>query len=339
MAFPSHHPPSAAHGSESDACRIGVLEKNRGVATRIARVLSCATGFSEVAVGQDLEALEVLLGPDPALIAASGDDIELLHEWASARYPAAKLIVWSGAGAAPLLDFAGRNPALTSILAWPSFESMPRAWELSLAARRIVDPQLPPPRLAELFGWGSTVVKYRPRSTVDRDAVVSEVEWISEKAGAPPRTAARLAEVAHELLMNAMYDAPADEDGHPRYSHDRKMDIELDDSEVPTFRLASDGVTLALQVVDNFGRLTRAHVVSGVTRGLGAAHDPSANVLDTSQGGAGLGIFRIFSASAATVVEIKPGRYSIVTSFFDLNVNARDARTMPVSLHLFDDES
>ena len=64
-----------------------------------------------------------------------------------------------------------------------------------------------------------------------------------------------------------------------------------------------------------------------------------AAVLDTSQGGAGLGIFKIYAASAATVVEVKRKRYTIMTAFFDLSVNARAARTMPVSLHFFEHPS
>jgi hypothetical protein len=335
VAFPSQHPPSAAHGAQPDVCRIGVFEKNRTVGLRIARVLSCATGFSIVSTASDLETLGAELGPTTVLLGCDAEDLAVLSDFAKERYPTARIIVWSAGGIASHVASVRNHAQLTSILAWPSFESMPRPWELQLAARRIVDPELPPPRLAELFGWGSTVVKYRPRTTEDRDAIVSEVEWISEKAGAAPRVAARLAEVAHELLMNAMYDAPVDGAGKPRYSHDRTAGIVLDAPELPTFRLASDGVTLALQVVDTFGRLERHHVLDGIGRGLQAS-EADATVLDTSGGGAGLGIWKIQSASAATVIEVKRERYTIVTAFFDLSVNARAARTMPASLHFFE---
>jgi hypothetical protein len=144
-----------------------------------------------------------------------------------------------------------------------------------------------------------------------------------------------VAEVAHEMLMNAMYDAPAGLDGLPRYAHDRKQDIELEEGELPMFRFAADGVHVALQIVDPFGRLTRTHVLDGILRGL-AGSEGSGEVLDTSGGGAGLGLYRIYSQSTVMVVDVVPGRYTSVTSFFDLDVNPRDVRTMPVSLHLFD---
>lgn len=335
MAFPSNRPPSAAHGEEPGQCRIGLLERNRVLAARLARVLSCATGFSEVAVADEPELLLDRLGGAPALLACDVADLKLIAGWTESLFPGAQVLSWTNGTMAPLFDVAASSHGITSMLGWPTFETMPRAWELSLAARRIVDPDLPPPRLAELFGWGSTVVKYRPRTTDDRDAVVSEVQWLAEKAGAPARTAEKLAEVAHELLMNAMYDAPVDAAGRARYAHNRKNEISLEDQEIPTFRLASDGVNLALQVVDTFGRLKRNQVFKSITRGLAAVGGGTDDVLDTSHGGAGLGLFKIYSSSAATVIEVEPGRYTMVTAFFDMNVNARDARTMPVSLHFF----
>jgi hypothetical protein len=335
VAFPSNRPPSAAHGDQADVCRIGVLEKNRTVGARIARVISCATGFSEVALSDDADTLRDQLGDAPALLACDVADLPTVASWVESVYPTAQIVVWTNGTMGPLFERAVMSDRVTSMLGWPSFETIPRSWELQLAARKIVDPELPPPRLAELFGWGSTVVKYRPRTSDDRDAVVAEVQWLSEKSGAPPRTAEKLAEVAHELLMNAMYDAPVDEVGRPRYSHDRKVAISLEDQEVPTFRLASDGVTLALQVVDTFGRLKRHQVLKSITRGMAAGGDGAHDVLDTSHGGAGLGLFKIYTSSASTVFEVEAGRYTMVTAFFDLNVNPREARTMPVSLHYF----
>jgi hypothetical protein len=67
-------------------------------------------------------------------------------------------------------------------------------------------------------------------------------------------------ELAHELLMNAMYDAPVDAQGRPKYAADRKADIRLTDSERPSVRVATDGSRLVLQVRDPFGRLERRHV-------------------------------------------------------------------------------
>jgi hypothetical protein len=36
------------------------------------------------------------------------------------------------------------------------------------------------------------------------------------------------------------------------------------------------------------------------------------------------------------IADVDPGRFTSVTAFFDLDVNPREARSLPVSLHLFE---
>ena len=320
--------------TEGGQCRIGVLESNRTVATRVARVLRSASGLSEVAVASDPGSLRSAFSDEPVLLACDAADLDLALEWCDTRYPPMSVISWTSGDMEPMLEAARRSAHFASLIGWPAFASMPRPWELGLATRRIIDPGSGAPRLSELFPWGSTVQKYRPRSTHDRDFVVGEVSSLAERAGAMSRLIQRVGEVAHEMLMNAMYDAPVDEHGDPIYAHDRKRDLELGEREAPTFRFAADGVNLAMQVVDPYGRLKRAHVLEGIRRGRGGGSD-SSDVIDTSGGGAGLGLSRIYSQSSVMVVDVEPKRYTSVTVFFDMDVNPREARSMPVSLHFF----
>lgn len=332
MSFPSNRPPAL----ETDPLsRLAILERNRTVAQRAARVLRAASNLSLVAAEADPATLRSMLSDDLALLACDASDVDLALEWARRRYRDLSVIAWSSGSMVPLLEAARASSRLVSLIGWPSFESMPRPWELALATRRILDPSGTGPRLSELFSWGSMMMKYRPRTSHERDVVVAEIPGVAERAGASSRVALRVGEVAHEMLMNAMYDAPVDAQGDAPYAHHRKRDVELTESETPTFRIAADGVHVALQVVDPFGRLSRGHVLDGILRGLAGA-DGDHEVLDTSGGGAGLGLYRIYAQSTVMVVDVDPGRYTSVTAFFDLDVNPRDARTMPVSLHLFD---
>lgn len=338
MANPSHRPPPLAEDSDAQGCRIGVLERNRAMATRVGRVMRAASGLANVAIEEDPASLRSALGANPQLIACDAGDVDLALEWASSRFPNVSVIAWTSGDVDPLLTAARRNKAFAGIIGWPSFASMPRPWEIALATRRLVDVTANSPKLSELFTWGSTSVKFRPRSSDDRDVAVAEVTELAERAGAQPRVQKRIAEVAHEMLMNAMYDAPVDDAGQPRFAHDRKQDVALSDHEAPTFRFATDGLQLALQVIDPFGRLTRDHVIDGILRGRrsAAAEGHSEEVLDTSGGGAGLGLYQMYSLSTVLIVDVDPNRYTSVTSFFDLDVAPRDARSMPVSLHLYD---
>ena len=323
-------PPSK---TDSGRSRIGVLDANRVVGPRVGRVLRAGAALAEVAVEADPATLRGMLADDPILLGCDVTDIDIAVDWATRRYPSMSVIAWTSGDMTPLLDAARASARIVSLLGWPSSASMPRPWELAMAARRVTDPDVASPRLGELFPWGSTVPRYRPRTSAVRDSVVAEVGVLAERAGGSTRVAQRVSEVAHELLMNAMYDAPVDAAGRSAYAHDRKQDVRLADHEVPTFRLAVDGLTLALQVVDPFGRLQREHVLDGIRRGRAASSGEPA--LDTANGGAGLGIYRIYAQSTVMIVDVDRGRYSSVIAFFDLEQTARAARTLPVSLHLF----
>jgi hypothetical protein len=314
--------------------RIAVLERNRTVAQRIGRVMRAASGLASLAVEADPATLRSMLSEELQLLACDASDLDLALEWSRSRYRGLSIITWTSGSMTPLLEAARTAPQLVSMIGWPSFASMPRPWEVALATRRIADLTAASPRLSELFSWGSTVMKYRPRTSRDRDAIVAEMSVVTERVGASQRAGQRVGEVAHEMLMNAMYDAPVDRDGVPRYAHDRKQDVELEEGELPMFRFATDGVHVGLQIVDPFGRLTRAHVLDGILRGQSGGE--GGEVLDTANGGAGLGLYRIYSQSSVMIVDVLPNRYTSVTTFFDLDVNPREARTMPVSLHLFD---
>ena len=136
--------------------------------------------------------------------------------------------------------------------------------------------------------------------------------------------------------MNATYDAPVDSRGELCYAHDRREQVTLPNREAPTVQVATDGLLVVLQVTDPFGRLTRDHVLASIDRGRQARKGSGSDVVDRSQGGAGLGLWRVYASSAVTIVDIIPGRATTVTAVFDIDVGPRDARTMPPSLHLFD---
>ncbi len=317
--------------------RIGVLDRNRTVLARVARVASAAAALERVAAETDPAALREQLAPNAQLLLCDGDDAELALEWADKRWPQAQVVAWSHGPMEPLLELAQTNPRLRCVLGWPSFLSMPRAWELTLAVRVALGIHVEPLKVGELFAGVPVAVKYRPRTSAQRDTVTTALTELAERAGAGRRLADRIGETCHELVMNAMYDAPVNHYGQPRYAHDRKAAIELDELEVPTVRLATDGMLLAVQVADPFGRLSRARILSSIRRGLTAAHAPDAStIIDSSHGGAGLGLWKTWSSAAATLVELVAGHTTTVSAVFDLDVGARESRTMPTSLHLYE---
>jgi hypothetical protein len=185
------------------------------------------------------------------------------------------------------------------------------------------------PPLAAYLDWGYTGFEEKVASSQARDAAVGRVQSTISALQAPKRIAEMFGELTHEMLMNAMYDAPADAAGTPKYALDRKADLTLPAAEQPTLRLGTDGTRIALQVRDPFGRLQRKHVFEGLARGLAQGE------MDTSHGGAGLGMMVCHNSSAAMFFDVVRGRHTEVTALFELDLNLREFRTQAKSLHFF----
>jgi hypothetical protein len=312
-----------------------VLEPNRLAAQRIARVLSAAAGMASVLVCE--AASELPAAPAPALVVCGPEAYDALVPRLAA-WPHTRVILCVPSDVPGVLARIRGDRRARNVVAWPSFLSTPRPWELLLAARRLVDPLFALPKLQDLLAFGAHVQRWMPATTTDRDRVVEEGGALVSRAGIGGRTADRVSEVLHELVMNAMYDAPVDGWGQPRYAADRRQDLTLEPAEVPTVRLAFDGTLLAIEAADPFGRLRDEHVIDGILRGA-ANQSADAPVLDTSHGGAGLGMWRVHAGASALFVDVRPLESTRVLWFFDVDLNARDARGMPSSLHLFRTES
>ena len=129
---------------------------------------------------------------------------------------------------------SSRPTAIDHVLGRKDFESPPRAWEVLMVARRLARRRRRR-RSSAFLDWGFTAIDLDVRTTHDRDAAVAADPGVRRRAAACPSASPRCsASSAHELLMNAMYDAPVDAHGRPKYAGDRKADIQLADDERPT---------------------------------------------------------------------------------------------------------
>jgi hypothetical protein len=221
------------------------------------------------------------------------------------------------------------TPAISNVIGRKDFDSPPRPWELAMVIRRVVEPGLAAPGLAGFLDWGYSAIELHCGTVAERDAAVTGVQAFVDRLQVPKRITEMLGELAHELLMNAMYDAPVDDDGKPRFADDRRADISLVDRDRPVLRVGTDGARVALQVGDRFGRLERDHVIGGLARGLAGGE------MDTSRGGAGLGMMVCHNSSAAMFFDVVRGRSTEVTATFELDLNLREFRTSAKSLHVF----
>ena len=303
--------------------RAVILERNKLAGRKVARLLFAA-GAEPVLAEQPDAVRAAAAGAD--LVCADAFDGELVAELVRA-HPRLRGLLWTAEPLKHALRHIADGARIDHVLARRDFESAPRGWELAVVARRLAGG--PPAPIAAYVGWGATVVELAVRGSADRDPAVLRVEDLVAGLGVPRRMIELVGELAHELLMNAIYDAPADAAGRAKFAADRKADVRLADDERAAMRIASDGVHLVLQVRDPFGRLERRHVVDGLARGLAGGE------LDREGGGAGLGLTLCHNASSALVFDVARGRHTEVTAVVELDANLRELRTQAKSLHLW----
>lgn len=176
-----------------------------------------------------------------------------------------------------------------------------------------------PPLQAHLL-WGAQAFATEIRDVAGRDAAVAHiVDLCSGPLRCGKRVADSAGEVLHELLTNAMYDAPVDDEGRPRYAQDRTAPIELGARDQVVFRYGSDGLRLALEVEDRFGRLTRADLRRSLLQG-------ASGQVSRESGGAGIGLSLVCRACPVVQIDVEPGARTRVTALYDLEPPQRGPR-------------
>ncbi len=287
-----------------------LIERNKLVGRRAARVLTGA-GFA-ARVFEDPAAIPAADLAGARLIVADAFDALAVGRWLAAR-PSLRAVLYTASESDRLVPLAAEQPRL-ALLGRASFEAPPRELDLIAAARDVAVP------FHAHLAFGAGGFERRVTDGPGREAAVAEVAAFAGRLGAPKRVGEMLAELAHELLMNAMYDAPVDEHGRARHAHDRKAEIRLAERDAAHLRAASDGVRIAVEVEDRFGRLTRQHVFGGLARGLRGGEQ------DRSGGGAGLGMLVAWRNASALHFDVAPGARTRVTALFELDLNLREFR-------------
>ena len=207
-----------------------------------------------------------------------------------------------------------------------------RSWELRYLTRRLLAPREEPPHMGSLLGWGATTIAFNPRTTADQRAMVNRIEMMGERLGVDRRSCRALSTAAHELTMNAMYDAPVDAEGRLKYAMDRTAELTLEPHEVPTLRFTLSAEFIALDIIDPFGRLARQRYYEAVLRGHRNVKYERLE-LDTSHGGAGLGLHTLYSSGSIVRAELQPNHLTHVSWVLDRDAEVQGFQDLPRSLY------
>jgi hypothetical protein len=165
---------------------------------------------------------------------------------------------------------------------------------------------------------GTPVHYERLRDFEGRGKAIQTVLDFAEGAKMRRQVRSAIGQVCEELLMNALYDAPVDEEGRAIFAevdpHDR---TKMRTPRPVSIRYAATDDMFAVAVRDRFGRLAKNTIIGYIEKCI---HSP--NQIDRKTYGAGLGLYLVANAAATYVVNVAYGIATEVVCTFDRGAKA-----------------
>jgi hypothetical protein len=160
-------------------------------------------------------------------------------------------------------------------------------------------------------------------SSPRRDARLERLRDFFATHSVLARTTAALSDVAEELMTNALYNAPV-EAGFFRSPIERTVDVELPTAHACEISYGIDEESVFVRVRDPFGAFTRRRMVDVLDR-----CNRKGVALDETRGGAGLGLWRVFSLASTITISVIPGRLTDVIVW----IEGKKARSVGKLIH------
>lgn len=151
-------------------------------------------------------------------------------------------------------------------------------------------------------------------------------EWFANN-GAGSRTIELLRDAAEELLTNAFYDAPVAAGAFDE-PISRELDVALPDEYACDLAYGARDDLSIVRVRDPFGSLTRRRLVQVLSR---CARTDMQVEVDESMGGAGLGMWRIFSNATFVAVSVAEHSHTEIL----VGIAKRVPGPKPFGFHLY----
>ncbi len=171
--------------------------------------------------------------------------------------------------------------------------------------RKIVAPGSTDPGLASCMAKGTTLNKLSTHDTFSRIDDMQPLFDLASASGFDNHNLNLLKSIVDELLMNAMFDAPRDKNGNPKYADTRRSQrVVLDDGEAPVVEYGVDDDFFGICVTDPFGGLTRETILDYMEKRIYSREKH----VDHSGGGAGLGLYHLYKMCDHLIFYVVPDR-------------------------------
>jgi hypothetical protein len=185
--------------------------------------------------------------------------------------------------------------------------------------------------LHKYFPWGTTTFSMKVNNYEEKTEAITIIMQYAETAGMRGPVRERIQLACDEIMMNALYHAPVDEQGRELYrDRSRKELTKLSEVSPTQVQYGCSGRYFGVSVRDAFGSLTRSKILDYLTRisrGVGAT-------IETKTTGAGLGIVSVAQSVSKLIYNIIPGVSTEVIALFDTDLMSR-GKVGARSVHLF----
>ena len=162
--------------------------------------------------------------------------------------------------------------------------------------------------------WGAQIHSFLVGDYQEKSLCISQVSEFADSMSVRRKYRESIEQCLDEMLMNALYDAPVDDQGRPIFSEiPTKTRISLRVEQKVVVQYACDGKQFVVGVRDAFGTLDRATVLRYLHKCL---HNEQQ--IDRKAGGAGLGLYLITNSSSGVYFHVLPGVATEAVCTFDL---------------------
>ena len=169
--------------------------------------------------------------------------------------------------------------------------------------------------LEKYLTWGVEIREIELADAQNRRALVTEVADDIERACLGPRPLAAATLIADELLSNAVFNAPVDDQGVHIHANDARLEgRKLTSRDRVTLRYACDARYLAIEVNDHYGSLDRATILRCLTKASSRARDK----VSMTTRGAGIGLATVYGSCNHLVFNLDPGKRTQVIALIDV---------------------
>ena len=156
--------------------------------------------------------------------------------------------------------------------------------------------------LDKVLPWGALVHSITIGDTAEKTEAVQRISAFAAAVGLRRIHRDRIERCCDEMMMNALYDAPAAAEGEPQLAKDR-----------PVVEYGCDGHRFAVAVRDRYGRFDRDTLLRYLHRCL-----HSEQQIEQKQGGAGLGLYFMSRSASSLLFNLLPGRVTESVCLFDI---------------------